>query len=59
MTTYYRVLRRVKPDDLHTSSGNVLVLRMIPADGHITFEHFAGIGKNMASGGIRYAWYSD
>ena len=55
MTTYYRVLRRVGPADLRTSSGNVRVLRMIPADGHITFEHFASIDKNTASGGIRYA----
>ena len=55
MTTYYKVLRLVEPADLNISPRIVWVLRMIPPDGCITFEHFTNADKNLVGSGIRHA----
>ena len=56
MTTYYKILRQVEPEDLNTSLGIVRVLKMIPPDGYVTSEHFKNAGEGRAYRGIRYAY---
>ena len=56
MTTYYKVLRQVEPEDLNTGPGIVRVLKMIPPDGYVTSEHFKNAGEGRAYRGIRYAY---
>ncbi len=40
MTTYYKIIRSVTPEDLNTSPGIIEILKMIPSSGYVTFEHF-------------------
>ena len=55
MTTYYKILRSVEPEDLDTSPGIAEVLRMIPSEGYVTLEHFNGTSKAKAKRGTKYA----
>ena len=55
MTTHYKVLRPVEPADLVAPSRIVEILRMIPPDGYVTFEHFKTTGKDRAARGIVHA----
>ena len=54
MTTYYKILRQVEPEDLDTSPGIAEVLGMIPSEGYVTFEHFKGAGKTKAKRGAQH-----
>ena len=55
MTTYYKILRQVEPEDLNTGPGIARVLKVIPPDRYVTSEHFKNAGEYRAYSGIRYA----
>ena len=55
MTSHYEVLRPVVPADLDTRPRFVEVLKLIPPDGHVTFERFRHLGKTRASKGLAHA----
>ena len=55
MTTYYKIMRPVEPEDLDSSPGIAEILKMIPSEGYVTFEHFKSAGKTKAKNGAQYA----
>ena len=55
MTTYYKVLCRAGPTELETTSKLVKILRMIPPDGHVVFEHFRDACNHTAVRGVKHA----
>ena len=55
MTMYYKILRPVEQSDLNSSPKIVQILKMIPSDGYVTFEHFKDAGRHTAVRGIRHA----
>ena len=55
MTMYYKVLRPVGPVDLKTLLSIVQILKIIPPDVYVAFEHFKTIDKNRADKEIRHA----
>ena len=55
MTTYYEVLRPVEQADLDTQPAIAEVLRMIPPEGHVTFDHLKHVGTKRAGRGLSYA----
>ena len=56
MTTYYKILRTVKPSDLVKRPSFAGLLKIIPPDGYVTSEHFKNAGEGRAYRGIRYAY---
>ncbi len=54
MITYYAVLRPVTSADLDTRPRFVDVLKAIPPDWYVTFEHFKHVGKHRAAHGIAH-----
>ena len=55
MTTYYKVLRAVKPADLDKRPSFVGLLNIIPSDGYVTRDHFSNIEEYRITNGLVYA----
>ena len=55
MTTYYKVLRTVKPSDLVKRPSFVGLLKIIPPDGYVTRDHFKNIEESRITNGLGYA----
>ena len=55
MTTYYKVLRAVKPADLVKRPSFVGLLNIIPSDGYVTRDHFRDIEEYRITNGLGYA----
>ena len=55
MTTHYKILRTVTPDDLDTRPRFVEVLKIMPSEGYVTRNHFKNIEKNHITRGLMHA----
>lgn len=55
MTAHYEVLRRVEPADFDVQPRFAKILKLIPPDGYVTFDHFKGVGKDYAGGDFSHA----
>ena len=53
MISHYEVLRRVEPADFDVQPRFVKVLKLIPPDGYIAFDHFKGVGKDCGASRTR------
>ena len=58
MTANYKILRPVTPADLDVNPRFVKVLKIIPPDGYVTWDHFRHLETNCVDSCLTYAFSS-